>query len=54
VTIEPNLVIRQTLKKPKPRSIVKRAEELFETIEETLLLDTDEILSRTAHETKLA
>ena len=45
VTIEPNLVIRQTLKKPKPLSIVKRAEELFETSQETLVLDTDEILA---------
>jgi len=45
VTIEPNLVIRQTLKKPKLQTIVKRAEEMFETSHETLLLDTNEILA---------
>lgn len=45
VTIEPNLVIRQTLKKPKTLGIVRRAEELFEISQETLVLDTDEILA---------
>lgn len=45
VTIEPNLVIKQTLKIPKVLSIVKRAEELFETTQEVLVLEADELLA---------
>ncbi len=45
VTIEPNLVIRTTLKAPKMRSIVKRAQDLFETEQEVLVLDQNEILA---------
>ena len=45
VVVEPNLVIRQTLKKPKRMSLVKAAEDLFETNQETLVLDSAELLA---------
>jgi predicted nucleotidyltransferase component of viral defense system len=45
VTIEPNLVIRQTIKKPRVLSITKKAEEIFETSLDTLVLDPEELLA---------
>ena len=45
VTIEPNLVIRQALKKPKMLELVQSAQQIYETSVDVLVLDKNEIFA---------